>query len=29
MFDDSKVELTQRKWPKGLDKATLLKRVNG
>ena len=28
MFDDSKVELTRRKWPKGIDKAALLKRVN-
>lgn len=29
MFPDSKVELSRRKWPKGLDKATLLKRING
>jgi glycosyltransferase involved in cell wall biosynthesis len=29
MDDDSKVQLTRRKWPRGLDKDTLLERING
>jgi glycosyltransferase involved in cell wall biosynthesis len=29
MWGPDRVELTRRKWPKGIDKATLLKRVNG
>lgn len=29
MYDDRKVSLTRRKWPAGLDKKTLLDRING